>query len=98
LLEQAGERGFYPHHYIAVHCPFLAALRSSRCELHRVRHLRGLCLHPLHSHPGISDAAEERVGVAQRPVDDGILRVEHEALLMRVKPLLRLSDEPLRGI
>jgi len=29
LLERAGERGFYPHDYIAVHCPFLAALRGS---------------------------------------------------------------------
>lgn len=29
LLEQAVERGFYPHDYIAVHCPFLAALRGS---------------------------------------------------------------------
>ena len=29
LLEQAVERGFYPHDYIAVHCPFLAPLRGS---------------------------------------------------------------------
>jgi serine/threonine protein kinase/tetratricopeptide (TPR) repeat protein len=29
LLEQAVERGFYPHDYIAVHCPFLAALRGT---------------------------------------------------------------------
>jgi tetratricopeptide (TPR) repeat protein len=29
LLEQAVGRGFYPHDYIAVHCPFLAALRGS---------------------------------------------------------------------
>ena len=28
LLEQAVERGFYPHDYIAVHCPFLAPLRG----------------------------------------------------------------------
>ena len=28
-LEQAVERGFYPHDYIAVHCPFLAALRGT---------------------------------------------------------------------
>ena len=28
LLEQAVERGFYPHDYIAVYCPFLAALRG----------------------------------------------------------------------
>ena len=35
LLEQAVERGFYPHDYIAVHCPFLAALRSS-AEFERI--------------------------------------------------------------
>ena len=29
LLEQAVERGFDPHGYIAVHCPFLASLRGS---------------------------------------------------------------------
>jgi eukaryotic-like serine/threonine-protein kinase len=29
LLEQAVERGFYPHDYIAVHCPFLAPLRGT---------------------------------------------------------------------
>jgi hypothetical protein len=29
LLEQAVERGFYPHDYIAVHCPFLASLRDT---------------------------------------------------------------------
>ena len=29
LLEQAVDRGFYPHDYIAVHCPFLAPLRGS---------------------------------------------------------------------
>jgi TolB-like protein/Flp pilus assembly protein TadD len=29
LLEQAVERGFYPHDYIAVHCPFLASLRGT---------------------------------------------------------------------
>jgi hypothetical protein len=29
LLEQAVERGFYPHDYLAVHCPFLAPLRGS---------------------------------------------------------------------
>ncbi len=28
LLGQAVERGFYPHDYIAVHCPFLAPLRG----------------------------------------------------------------------
>jgi tetratricopeptide (TPR) repeat protein len=28
LLEQAVEHGFYPHDYIAVHCPFLAPLRG----------------------------------------------------------------------
>jgi serine/threonine protein kinase/Flp pilus assembly protein TadD len=28
LLHQAVERGFYPHGYIAVHCPFLASLRD----------------------------------------------------------------------
>ena len=28
LLDQAVERGFYPHGYIAVHCPFLASLRG----------------------------------------------------------------------
>jgi serine/threonine-protein kinase len=27
-VEQAIERGFYPHAYIAVHCPFLASLRG----------------------------------------------------------------------
>jgi len=35
LLEQAVERGFYPHDYIAVHCPFLAALRD-RAEFGRI--------------------------------------------------------------
>ena len=29
LLDQAVERGFYPDAYIAVHCPFLAALRGT---------------------------------------------------------------------
>jgi serine/threonine-protein kinase len=29
LLDQAVERGFYPHGYIAVHCSFLASLRGS---------------------------------------------------------------------
>ena len=29
LLDQAVERGFYPHGYIAVHCPFLASLRGT---------------------------------------------------------------------
>jgi len=29
VLEQAVERGFYPHDYIAVHCPFLAPLRGT---------------------------------------------------------------------
>ena len=29
LLEQAVEHGFYPHDYIAVHCPFLAPLRGT---------------------------------------------------------------------
>jgi TolB-like protein/tetratricopeptide (TPR) repeat protein len=29
LLAQAVERGFYPHDYIAVHCPFLATVRGS---------------------------------------------------------------------
>lgn len=29
LLEQAVERGFYPHAYITVHCPFLASLRGT---------------------------------------------------------------------
>jgi hypothetical protein len=29
LLEQAVDRGFYPHDYIAVHCPFLAPLRGT---------------------------------------------------------------------
>jgi serine/threonine protein kinase/tetratricopeptide (TPR) repeat protein len=29
LLGQAVERGFYPHDYIAVHCPFLAPLRGT---------------------------------------------------------------------
>ena len=29
LLEQAVEHGFYPHDYIATHCPFLDALRGS---------------------------------------------------------------------
>ena len=29
LLAQAVDRGFYPHDYIAVHCPFLAPLRSA---------------------------------------------------------------------
>jgi hypothetical protein len=29
LFEQAVERGFYPHDYIAVHCPFLAPLRGT---------------------------------------------------------------------
>ena len=29
LLAQAVERGFYPHDYIAVHCPFLASLRGA---------------------------------------------------------------------
>jgi hypothetical protein len=28
LLEQAVELGFYPHDYIAVHCPFLAPVRG----------------------------------------------------------------------
>ena len=35
LLEQAVERGFYPHDYIAVHCPFLAPLRGT-AEFDRV--------------------------------------------------------------
>ena len=29
LVEQAVERGFYPHDYLAVHCPFLAPLRGT---------------------------------------------------------------------
>lgn len=29
LLERAVERGFYPHDYIAVHCPFFAGLRGN---------------------------------------------------------------------
>ena len=29
LLSEAVERGFYPHAYIAVHCPFLTPLRGS---------------------------------------------------------------------
>jgi serine/threonine protein kinase/tetratricopeptide (TPR) repeat protein len=35
LLEQSVERGFYPHDYIAVYCPFLAALRGS-AEFERI--------------------------------------------------------------
>jgi tetratricopeptide (TPR) repeat protein len=35
LLEQSVEGGFYPHDYIAVHCPFLAALRTS-AEFERI--------------------------------------------------------------
>jgi hypothetical protein len=35
LLDQAIERGFYPHDYIAVHCPFLTALRGS-AEFERI--------------------------------------------------------------
>jgi hypothetical protein len=29
LLELAVQRGFHPHAYIAVHCPFLAPLRAT---------------------------------------------------------------------
>jgi hypothetical protein len=29
LLDHAVERGFHPHDYIAVHCPFLAPLRGT---------------------------------------------------------------------
>ena len=35
LLEEAVDRGFYPHDYIAVHCPFLAPLRGT-AEFERV--------------------------------------------------------------
>lgn len=35
LLDQAVERGFYPHDYIAMHCPFLASLRGMG-EFHRI--------------------------------------------------------------
>jgi hypothetical protein len=28
LLEDAVDRGFYPHDYIVTHCPFLASLRG----------------------------------------------------------------------
>ena len=35
LLSEAVERGFYPHDYIAVHCPFLTPLRGS-AEFERI--------------------------------------------------------------